>query len=97
MPRKIRKLGAFCSQKMISGYIFESFNRRRASNYNYIAQDGSAEFHSVIINGVERFILVDNGVCVDALESDMKALCILIQESPKTLVSVDAPSNFVKF
>lgn len=69
--------------KQVKGYIFESFTRKRAQQFNFLLQMWDDEF--VLVNK-STYVLVE-GVCGGDV---MRALCILIDEPYKELVTIEA-------
>lgn len=68
----------------VTGYVFESINRKRARAFNFFNQMWDEKFVKVVVNGVTQYLLQsDNEDC-------MRTLCQLLDEAPKVLVTVDA-------
>jgi hypothetical protein len=79
----------------VSGYVFPGFTETQAGCYNYLCQDNGTEFRRVMLNGKTEYILV--GSLRETLQSDMEALCVLLNQPKKTFVTIHGPSKFVEY
>jgi hypothetical protein len=67
----------------VTGYIFESFDIKRAKAFNFFLQLWDVTFVMIKKNGVSTFMMIEGD------EEDMCALCTLLNENPKILITTE--------